>query len=216
MDGDHDETFRHRKRLLHARLQPAGIQLAVRTLLQQDAVDHCLHGVVFALFQPHPLGNLDHLAVHTCPKPLLVQGLQLLAKLSLTPPHQRCQHGDALTRRQGNHALHNLIGALSRNFVPTLGAMRAADAGPKQAQVIVDLRDGAHGRSGRPRCRLLLDGDGRRKAVNRVHIGPLHLVQKLPCVRRQGLHVASLPLGVDGVEGKGTFARTGQASHHGE
>jgi len=58
-----------------------------------------------------------------------------------------------------------------------LMAMRRPDRGIEKAKVVVDLGDGAH-RGARAAARgLLLDGDGRRQAVDRIHIRPLHLVE---------------------------------------
>ena len=62
--------------------------------------------------------------------------------------------------------------------------------------------------------RLLLDGDGRRQAVDQVDVRLLHLLEELPGVRRQRLDVAALPFGVDGVEGERRLARAGQAGDH--
>ena len=57
----------------------------------------------------------------------------------------------------------------------------------------------------------LLDGDGRREAVDVVDVGLLHLPQELPGVGGERLDVAPLPLGVEGVEGEGRLARAGDA-----
>jgi hypothetical protein len=81
-------------------------------------------------------------------------------------------------------------------------AVRDADPREQQAQVIVDLGDGADGRSRVARRRLLLDRDGGGEALDRLDLGLLHHLQELPGVGGQGLDVAALPLGVDGVEGQ--------------
>src|SRR5207245_10728796 len=67
-------------------------------------------------------------------------------------------------------------------------------------QVIVDFGDGANGRTRRARRRLLLDGDRRRKPLDGVHFGPLHLIEELPGVGGKRLDVAPLALGIDGVK----------------
>ena len=93
-------------------------------------------------------------------------------------------------------------------------AHRLADAGVEQAQVVVDLRDRGHGGAGVPAGGLLFDGDGRRQALDAVHVGLLHLVQELPGVGAEALHVAALPLGVEGVEGQAGLAAPGEAGDH--
>ncbi len=75
-------------------------------------------------------------------------------------------------------------------------------ARPQQAQVVVDLGGGADGRARRLRRILLLDRHRGGDPLDRVDVGLLHALEELTCVRRQRLHVASLPLGVDRIEGK--------------
>ena len=92
--------------------------------------------------------------------------------------------------------------------------MGDADAGVQEAQVVVDLGDRADGRPRVPGGRLLVDRDGRGQALDEVDVRLVHLAEELPGVRRQRLHVPSLPLGVDRVEGQGGLARPGQAGEH--
>jgi hypothetical protein len=64
------------------------------------------------------------------------------------------------------------------------------------------------------RGRLLLDGDGRRQAVDLVDVRLLHHLEELAGIGRQALDVAALALGIDRVEGERGLARAGQAGHH--
>ena len=89
--------------------------------------------------------------------------------------------------------------------------MGNADARPQEAQVVVDFGDRADGRARVLARRLLLDGDGRRQAVDLVDVRLLHLLEELPGVGRERLDVAPLPFGVDRVEGERRLARAGQA-----
>ena len=98
--------------------------------------------------------------------------------------------------------------AISR---PQQVAVRHADVGEQQAQVVVDLGDGADRRARVRAGRLLLDGDRRRQAVDQIDVRLLHLLEELPRVRRQRLDVAALPFGVDRVEGERGLARARQA-----
>ena len=58
---------------------------------------------------------------------------------------------------------------------------------------------------------LLLDGDGGREPFDGVHVRLAHLLQELPRVGRERLHVAALPFGVDGIEGEGGLAGPAEA-----
>jgi len=48
------------------------------------------------------------------------------------------------------------------------------------------------------------------KALDRIDIRALHLVQKLPGVGRQRFDITPLPLGIQGVESERGFAGAGQ------
>ena len=93
---------------------------------------------------------------------------------------------------------------------PQIVAVRLADPGEQQAQVVVDLGDRADRRARVARRRLLVDRDRRREALDGVDVGLLHLPEELARVRREGLDVAALALGVERVEGERRLARAGQ------
>ena len=80
--------------------------------------------------------------------------------------------------------------------------MRGADAGEENAQIIVDLGDGADGGAGVLAGGLLGDGDGGGQAGDLVDIGFFHLAEKLARVGRKRGNVAALALGVERIEGQ--------------
>jgi hypothetical protein len=57
----------------------------------------------------------------------------------------------------------------------------------------------------------LLDRDRRAESVDGIDVRPLHLVEKLPRIRREGLHVAALAFRIDGVEGQRRLSRPAQS-----
>ena len=93
---------------------------------------------------------------------------------------------------------------------PQLWQCGMADPRPQQAQVVVDLGDRPDRRPRVARGRLLVDRDRRREALDRVHVGLVHLAQELAGVGRQRLDVAALALGVDRVEGKARLTGPGE------
>jgi PAS domain S-box-containing protein len=93
-------------------------------------------------------------------------------------------------------------------------AVGRAGAGEQEAQVVVDLCHGAHGGARVVAGGLLLDRDGGRQALDHVHIGLVHQLQKLAGVGGQALHVAALALGVQRVECQAGLARTAQTRDH--
>jgi len=94
--------------------------------------------------------------------------------------------------------------------------MGLANGGVEEAEVVVDLRDGADGGAGTAGGGLLLDGDGGREAVDGVDVRTLHLIEELPCIRGQCFYVAALAFGIDGVEGEGGLAGAGESGDDGE
>ena len=99
---------------------------------------------------------------------------------------------------------------------PQLGQCGRAHRGVEQAQVVVDLGDGADGGTRAAAGGLLLDGDGRAEAFDGVHVGPFDLVEKLARVGRKRFDVAPLALGIDGVEGERALAGAGETGDDGQ
>src|SRR5258708_7758088 len=92
--------------------------------------------------------------------------------------------------------------------------MPLANAGIKDAEVVVDFGDGADGGARVAGRRLLLDADGRRKAAKIVDVGLGKLAEELPGVTGERFHVAALALGIKRVESEGTLARPTDAGEH--
>ena len=143
-------------------------------------------------------------------EPLLLQLRELFLELPLAAADDRRQHVDARILRIQHHHVHDALERLRGDLAPALMAVRDADVGEQQPQVVVDFGDGADRRSRVRGGRLLLDGDGRRQAVDQIDVGLLHLLEKLARVGRQRLDIAPLPLGVNRVEGERRLARARQ------
>ncbi len=183
--------------------------------LHDQAIDQHLDGVVAAAVEGDVLVEGAQLAVDAGPhEALLAQRRQLLLELALAAADDRRQHVDALVGRVEHHQVEDALERLRGDRLAAVRAVRHADGGEQQAQVVVDLGDGADRRARVAGGGLLLDGDGRRQAVDQVDVRLLHLLEELPGVGRERLDVAALALGVDGVEGERRLARAGQAGDH--
>ena len=108
------------------------------------------------------------------------------------------------------------VGGVGADFLATVGVVAFRGAGEEELQVVVDLGQGADGRAGGADVVFLLDGDGRRDAVDVIDVGLVHAVEELPDVRREGLDVAALALGIEGVEGERGLAGARGAGDDGE
>ena len=182
-----------------------------------EAVHHHVDVVLELLVELGRVGDLVEGAVDLdALEALLLQLGELLAELALAAAHDRRQQVEARALGQRQHAVDHLRHGLALDRQPGRRRIGHADAREQQAQVVVDLGDRADGRARVLRRRLLLDGDGRRQAVDVVDVRLLHHLQELARVGRQALDVAALAFGVDGVEGERRLARARQPREHDE
>ena len=116
--------------------------------------------------------------------------------------------------------LHDFVDdGLGRPAVDGLAAdrtVRYADTGEQQTQIIIDLGDRGDRRARVARRRLLVDGNRRAEAVDLIDVRLFHQSQELSGIAGKALDVASLPLGIDGIEGQTGLTRPAQSGNHHE
>ncbi len=117
--------------------------------------------VLDAPVQLQVVGQSDHLAVHPRPHEAALEhvGEQVLV-FPLLPPDHRRQHEEPRTLRQRQDAGENLFPRLRRDRPAALGAMSLTDPRVENAEVVVNLRNGADGGAGVAAGRLLLNAYG--------------------------------------------------------
>ncbi len=133
------------------------VRVVGRKRLEDDAVDHGFDGVVLALFEAHALGELDHLAVDAGAEALLVEGFELFAELALAAADDGGVDGDAFAGGEGGDSFDDLFGGLAGDGAAAVWAMRLAYGGVEEAEIVVDLGDGADGGAGAAGGGFLLD-----------------------------------------------------------
>ena len=110
----------------------------------------------------------------------------------------------------------NALRIVATHGLAAVTAVQSGGAREQQLQVIVEFGHRADGGArGAHRIRLV-DGDGRRNAVDAVHRGLVHAIEELARVRRERFDVTPLALGVQRVEHQRRLARAGHARHHHE
>ena len=163
------------------------------------------------------LGEFAHVTVDShAGEALALEVVEELAVLALAALDHRREHLELGLLGHLEDAVDDLVGGLALDLAAADRAVRNADARVEKPQVVVDLGDGSDRRARVLRCRLLVDGDGRRQPLDVVDVRLVHLPEELPGIRREGLDVAALALGIDGVERQRALAGTGQAGDHDE
>ncbi len=145
-------------------------------------------------------------------KTLFQQGRKQVAVLTLLTPDHRGQHAKPRASGQAHDAANDLFAGLSRDRTIALGAVTLSHAGVEHSQVIVNLRDRAHGRPRITPGGFLRNGDGGAEPLDQVHLGLWHLAEELPSEAAETFHVAALTFGIDGVESQRAFPRSRNAS----
>ncbi len=138
--------------------------------------------MVLALVKSGRLRKIYRLAVDACAKALLIQLIEQVLKLTFAAAHDGGHDGDSLAGAEFENALNDLVGGLPGNRAAAIRAVWCAHRGVEKAQIVVDLGDGAHGGARTAAGRLLLNRDGRAETFDGIHVGPLNLVEELPCV----------------------------------
>ncbi|MNV59503.1 hypothetical protein D3C71_1519320 [compost metagenome] len=108
------------------------------------------------------------------------------------------------------------LGRVMAHRLRRLLVEQLARTGEQQLQVVVQLRHRAHGGAAGAHGVGLVDGDGRRHALDLVHSGLVHAVEELAGVGAEGLHVAALALGIERVKHQAGFARAAGPRDHRE
>jgi hypothetical protein len=185
---------------------------ALRACTDHDAVDHHVEVVLLDAGPIGRVGQVDGLAIDACSHEAfsaqVVDALVQVARQPSADGREQRQARAVFTREDAVDDLLNRVGA---QHLAGFRAVRDADAREQQAKVVGDLGDGADGGARALAERLLFDGDGRAQPLDALDVGLRELVEKLSGIRRQRLHVATLTLRVDRVEGERRFARTAGA-----
>ena len=208
---DHNAARKTRRRLERIGKARADVRL------DDETVHDDLDVVLLVFLELDRLGKVVDQAVRThADKAALAGRLKLLLVLALAPAHDRREHLDFRALRQREHLVDDLVDRLLADLPAADRAVRHADAGVQQTQIVVDLRDRAHGRARVLRGRLLVDRDRRGKPVDVVDVRLFHLAEEHARVARKRLDVPPLPLRVNRIEGERGLARAGKARQHDE
>ncbi len=183
--------------------------------LDAEAVDQRFDHVLALRVERRRLVEIDDFTVDACAdETLCAQIGDELQMAALAILHQRREQHQPRALGQGEDVIDHLADRLRGELDTVRGAARFAGAGIQQAQVVVDFGHRADGRARVVRNRFLFDRDGGRQAVDVVDVRLFHDRQELARVARQRFDIASLALGVNGIESERGLARAGQPGDH--
>ena len=134
--------------------------------------------------------------------------------MALTVVDQRREDIDALACIVVQDDVGDLFVGVMHHLLACVVRVGYAGAGKQKSQIIIHFRDSSHRRARVVRSGLLVDTDHGRQTCYLVHLGPTHVVQVAASVGREGVDVASLALGKDGVESQTGLAASAQACEH--
>ncbi len=137
-------------------------QALLQVAADLETVHHDIDGVLLLLVQFRQLVELVQLAVDPrADEALGTQFIEHRQVLALALADHRCQQHQFAAFGQGQYLVDHLADGLRLQRCVVIGAARRADPRVEQAQVVVDLGDGAHGGARVVRGGLLFDGDRR-------------------------------------------------------
>ena len=145
----------------------------------------------------------EHLAVHAYIEvSLAAHALKEFAVVALTITDERSQNVDATPLiGLSDHFEHLLFGVFHHLFARHIAISRTCTS-EEQAQIVIDFGDGSYGGTRVLVGGLLLNADDRRKSGNLIHVRALHIAEEIAGVCGEGLYIATLTFGKDGIEGQ--------------
>ena len=188
---------------------------AVVSRLGLEAVYHYLdevglvavQGLHFLQFQDFSVDA--HLGVAAA-----AQLVQELAVMALSAPDERGQQVALAARIPAHHQVYNLLIRVTHHLLSAFGGEGAGTLGIQQAQEVVDFRDSAHSASGVVARGFLLYGDDGGEAGDFFHLRLFQDAHEVLGIGGEGIHVAALAFGINGVERKRALAAAAEARDH--
>ncbi len=182
-----DEAQRGLDGVRHAGgVRSLAVGIAGCAVADRQAVDDHIDAVLVLLVEADLLVEVAQLAVDPdADEARLLGPCQHLLVLALPVSDERRHDHQARSLREVVELVDHLLHRLARDLPAADGAVHAPDAGEQEAQVVVDLRHGAHRRPRVPRRALLVDADRRREPVDLVDVRLLHLARGTAARRRR-------------------------------
>ena len=151
----------------------------------------------------HSRRNVGNLAIDSSIQiTLLLELFEQLAVVSLTSADNGSQQRNFATRKAILDQFDNAFVGVMHHLLARYGRICARGTSIQQTQEIVDLGNRTHRRTRVLVGGLLLDRHNGAQTRNLIDIRTFHIADELAGIGRKGLHIATLPLGIDRIEGQ--------------
>ena len=181
-------------------------QTLARARFEHEAIDHGLDDVAALFIEANlALGSevRDVTINARADETLATQFFDDVAELAGLSAHDRGQQDQFAVRRQSKDGIGDFLRRLPAHDFAGLRIVRNAERRVENAQVVVDLSRGGDGGTRSGGRGALLDGDGRREAFDKVHIGALEAIEELTRISREAFDIFALAFGIERIESEG-------------
>ena len=196
---------------LHHSGRHAVAQPLVVLRLHLQLVDDHLDVVVLVAVNLQPGHRLADFAIDADVEVALAAHLlEQLAVVALSAAHQRSEYHHRPPLVLTKDKLDDfLLGVLHHTLAGLVG-IGVGSTGIEQTEVVIDLGGRTDGGTGIFVCRFLFDGDDGAETGDLIDIGPPESAEEVAGIGREGLDVAALAFGEEGVESQRRLARAAQ------
>ena len=186
-------------------------------LAHGQTIDDRLDEVGFCFIQADVfrIRQLDDLAVHSQADKALAAGFfNHITKLADLSGDKRRKDEEFRALGPAKDGIGDSLRRLAGYTLAGFRIMGNADRCVEQAEIVVNPGGCGDGRPGIGRREALLNRDRRGEPFDVVHIGLLHLIQKLPRISRETFDIFALSFRKECVEGERGLPRSAHAGHH--
>ena len=128
------------------------------------------------------------------------EGVEKLTVMALSAAHQRSEQQAFAALVVRHYQIHYLLVGVAHHLLAAYGRVCGGGAGVEETQEVGDFRNGSDGGPGVVASGFLLYGDDGAEAFDAFYLGFVQDPHKVLGVGREGIQVAALAFGVDGVE----------------
>ncbi len=172
------------------------------SLLYRNAIDNRFDRVLFVAHQQGNFASSKHFPVNANARKALFQKfLEFLAVFALAFLDYRSENRHLSSGAFRIETIDNLVNGRRPNLLAAPWTMRRSKPRKEQTQEVENFYGRPHGRTRIPVHCLLVDGYRRGNSRHRLHVRTLHHADKLPRICRERIHVATLALFENRVEG---------------